>query len=47
MGRLEGNLVIIAGAGSGIGKASVHLFAKEDVFVTGVALPVDGRFMAG
>jgi NAD(P)-dependent dehydrogenase (short-subunit alcohol dehydrogenase family) len=29
MGRLEGKSVIITGAGSGIGRAASHLFAKE------------------
>ena len=38
MGRLDGKIAIVTGAGSGIGKASVELFRKEGATVVGADL---------
>lgn len=32
-GRLEGKIAIITGAGTGIGEAAAHTFAKEEACV--------------
>jgi NAD(P)-dependent dehydrogenase (short-subunit alcohol dehydrogenase family) len=38
MGRLEGKVAIVTGAGSGIGKATVELFRSEGATVVGADL---------
>jgi NAD(P)-dependent dehydrogenase (short-subunit alcohol dehydrogenase family) len=48
VGRLDGKVAVITGAGSGMGRASevaaaaLFLASDESSFITGVALPVDG-----
>ncbi len=42
MGRLEGKIAIVTGAGSGIGRASAALFAAEGAKVVAVDLSTDG-----
>lgn len=41
MGRLEGKVCIITGAGSGIGQASAHLFAREGARVVVADIDLD------
>ena len=35
MGRLEGKIAVVTGAGSGIGKACIEMFAREGASVVG------------
>lgn len=37
MGRLDGKVALIAGAGSGVGRAAMRIFAKEGAKVVGVS----------
>jgi NAD(P)-dependent dehydrogenase (short-subunit alcohol dehydrogenase family) len=37
MGRLEGKVALISGAGSGVGRAAMNIFAKEGAKVVGVS----------
>ncbi len=41
MGRLEGKVCIITGAGSGIGQASARLFAREGARVVVADIDLD------
>ncbi len=41
---LKGNKVLVSGAGSGIGSVTTILFRRQDYFITGEYIAVNGGF---